>query len=152
MNKRIALTTLALLMALPTATYARDHHGDRDGRDDYRRDYRGAPRYEQYGRYDRYDRYDRRDRHDHLRVDVAAPVRFVGQVIALPFVVGAAVIGAAVDVVSTPLYSRPRYEEQQYARQEPDYYDDGPRYDAPIGRVYAAPPEYYPPQPEYRVY
>jgi hypothetical protein len=153
MNKRIAFSTLALLMALPTASYARDHRGDHDGRDDYRRDYRNDR-----GHYDHYERYDRRDHYDHLRVNVAAPVRFVGQVIALPFQVGAAVIGAVVDVATTPLYSRPRYEPR-YEQQEqasygppPGYYDDGPRYDAPVGRVYAAPPEYYPPQPEYRGY
>ncbi|MDB5968786.1 MAG: hypothetical protein JWQ90_1236 [Hydrocarboniphaga sp.] len=149
MKKLAVCTSLALLLALPTISYARDHHGDRGDRDD-----RGG--YHDRGYRDDRDRYEHRGYYDHGRWRAAAPIRFVGAVIALPFEVGAAVIGAAVNVVAAPFYPRNYYAQPEQASYGPPqgYYerDERRQYEPPVGRVYDAPPEYYPPQPEYRGY
>lgn len=68
---------------------------------------------------------------------------FVGDVIALPFVIGAAVIGTAATIATAPFYAADRYDNS--------YYAPAPAYYAPAPRVYYAPQPrvYYPQQPAY---
>ncbi len=61
----------------------------------------------------------------------------IGGLIALPFVVGAAVIGTAAAIATAP------FNDGYYDQPEPGYYQPGPGYYQP------APSAYYPPQPAY---
>jgi hypothetical protein len=61
----------------------------------------------------------------------------IGGLIALPFVVGAAVIGTAAAIATAP------FNDGYYDQPGPGYYQPGPGYYQP------APSAYYPPQPAY---
>jgi hypothetical protein len=156
MKHFVACTSFALCLALPITSFARDHRDDRDGRGGY--SYRDDHGYrDNRGGYDR--GHDRGGYYDRGHWHAGGPVRFVGQVIALPFVVGAALIGATVEAVSAPFNGR-YYAEPQRASYGPApddrYYDDRDDrgYEAPVGRVYGPPPPgyYEQPQPDYRGY
>jgi hypothetical protein len=146
MNRLIACASMAACLALPSITFARGH-GDRDDHrhwhdrgDHDDRGYRDGGYRD--GRYRDDD--DRYGHHDH----VPGPVRFVGEVVALPFEVGAAVIGGVATILTAPF----RYHDYDDRRQEayygPPRYDErddrGPYY-GPPAQVYGPPVQMYGP-------
>ena len=144
MNRLIACASMAACLALPAISHAYDrddgddhrHWRDRGSRDDgYREDgYR--------------DGRDRDDRHRHGHVP--GPVRFIGEVIALPFEVGAAVLGGVATVITAPLRFHDHDRREQASYGPPREYDDrGDRreYYGPPPQAYGPPRDgyYYPP-------
>jgi hypothetical protein len=144
MKRLFACATLGLTLVLPNVSEARDHHDhyshDHD-RDHYSHD-RGGRGYYHHDGYGH-------DGHG-----------FIGDVLALPFIAGAAILGAAVTVATAPFNGDyddapppPNYYPQQsgYYQQQPAYYPQQPRYYAPPQRVYYGQqyPNYAPQGPVY---
>lgn len=139
MNRLIACASMAACLALPTISHAHD----RDGRDDHRHWRERGSRDGGY-RNDR-DR-DDRDRYGH----VPGPVRFIGEVIALPFEVGAAVIGGVATIIAAPFcfHDHDRREQAYYSSPRgDDDRDDREAYYGPPPQAYGPPRDgyYYPP-------